>query len=398
MSENKFIQKYAKFLAYHPFIVLFLALLITTAGFYSYGMLGTKSPDVDEILPATLPVTQALYKLNDNLGGGESTAFMIVVELDSNEGSEIIDIRDPEVIKYIELISKQILTIEDITGTTSITTEIKNLNNDKPINSLNEIKKIFQSNPNSFSRIVNDKYSLTIVRVNANQGFDVGFLVNEVQKIIDHTKKPSGIKIQLAGESIANKISEDLTGPDSSKTTMISLLAIITILLITFRSFIYSLLPLFTIIFGVMWTLAFMAITGIQMSSFTAGAISMIVGIGIDFGIQTIMRFKQELATYKANPVLALQKTLENVLKPMFVTTIAAFIGFWSMTLGDFLVIGELGKIMAIGVVCCFLAAVTVVPSISVIWEKYKPKNKLNSPIKVIFRFLKLLTGNVKLK
>jgi len=395
--NNSFIHKYAYFMSHHPFIVLLITLIITISGIFSYGMIKTKSLDVDEILPSTLPVTQALYKLNDNLGGGESTAFMVVIELDPNEGSNINDIRDPKIIKYIDLISNQIMNIEDITGTTSLASQIDTLNKNQPINSLNEVKKYFIDSPNTFARTVNDKYSLTVIRIKANQDFNVGFLQHEVQKVIDNTPKPTGIKIQLAGEEIARNISKELTGPDSSKTTTISLIAIIIILLITFRSIIYSLLPLFTIIFGVMWTFAFIAISGIQMSSFTAGAISMIVGIGIDFGIQTIMRFKQELAISKANPVLALQRTLENVFKPMFITTLAASIGFWSMTMGDFLVLGELGKIMTIGVIYCFLSAVTVVPAISVIWEKYKPKKKLNSPIKVILNFLKLITGNAKL-
>lgn len=389
-----FIKWYAKLVVEHPFWVVFISFLFIGYSMSNLHLLETKQPKVDEILPSSLEVTQGLYKLQDNLGGGESTAFMVVMELDVNEGSDILDIRDPRVLEYSEKIGAQVMNIEDVTGYDSLAKSLYDLNGGK-LNSLPDVKNLYEENSNKFSRIVNDKYSLMIMRIYANEGFDVSKIVSEVQKIIDNTEKPVGVKVVLSGEEIARKVSKDLTNPDSAKTSMISMIAIIAILLITFRSFMYSFLPLLTIIFGVIWMLGFMAISGIQMSSFTAGAISMIIGIGIDFGIQSIMRFKQELA--KANPVLALKVTLENVLKPMFITTCAAFIGFWSMTLGDFLVLGELGKAMAFGVIFCFLAAASIVPAMSIIYEKYKPK-KFNSPKRFLGNFVKLITGRVNLK
>ncbi|MDA3856047.1 MAG: MMPL family transporter [Candidatus Woesearchaeota archaeon] len=390
------IHEYAKIIVNHPFLVIVFALLISVGSFSIYDRLIVDNPNVDEILPDTFSVVDGIQKLSDNLGGGESTAFMIVVELDPELGSNIYDIRDPEVVRYTNILSNQVVGIQDVTGSDSLGNNIYNLNDDKPINNLKDVKELMNDNSNTFDRIVNDKYTLTIIRVYANQGFEVGELQTQVQKIIDNTQKPQGIKVQLAGEAIAGKISEDLTGPDSSKTTMISLFAIIAILLLTFRHPIYTVLPLFTIIFGVIWVFGFIAAAGIKMTNFSSGAISMIIGIGIDFGIQTIMRFKQELAS--AKPVLAMQKTMENVLKPMFITTIASFIGFWSMTYGDFIILGELGKIMAFGVIFCFLAAITVVPAISVLYELHKPKKKLNSPFKIIKKLFMLAKGNANLK
>jgi len=393
----KFIEDYSKLIVNHPYIVLIIAILLSIGSLSVFNLIKIDNPDVDEILPSDFAVVSAMNKLGDNLGGGEGTAFMIVVELDPELGSNsIYDIRDPEVVRYTKLLKEQIINVEDITGASGLGDNVYTLNDDKAVNKLDDVKKIVDDNPITFGRIVNDKYSLTVIRVFANEGFDVGELQVEVQKIIDNTPKPTGVKTLLAGESIAGKISEDLTGPDSSKTTMISLLAIIMILFLTFRNPMYTLLPLFTIIFGVIWVYGFMAVTGIKMTNFSSGAIAMIIGIGIDFGIQTIMRFKQELA--EAKPVLAMQKTMENVLKPMFITTLASVIGFYAMTLGDFIILGELGKIMVLGVIFCFIAAVTVVPVFSILWETHKPKRKINSPFKMLKKLILLMRGKANLK
>ena len=372
-KKFNFIEFYSNLIVDNPIKVIIIMLFIAVFSILSLGGLVTENAAVDEILPPSMPVVSAIQKLNENLGGGESTAFMVVLELDPVIGSDIIDIRDPRVLRYSQLLSKQIMQIEDVVSVSGIGTNTYGLNGDSYVNDIVTAKKIIDDNPVVFSRMVNDKYTLSIIRVGANQGFDVGDLTIQVQKIIDNTEKPEGISSIMAGEQIAKKISEDLTGPDSSKTTMISLFAIILILLLTFRSGVYGTLPLFTIIFGVIFTFGFIVVSGTKFSSISGGAISMIVGIGIDFGIQTIMRFKQELAKL-AKPVLALKKTMQNVLKPMFITTLASFMGFWAMTLGDFTILQDLGKTMAFGVTFCFIAAVTVVPAILILWELHKPK------------------------
>jgi len=372
-EKFNFTKFYSNLIIENPVKVIIVMMIISILSIMSMGGLVTENSSVDEILPSSMPVVSAIQKLNDNLGGGESTAFMVVLELDPIIGTDIVDIRDPRILRYSQLLSKQIIQIDDVVSVSGIGTNTYGLNGNSYVNDIETSKKIIDNNPVVFGRMVNDKYTLSIIRVGANQGFDVGDLTVQVQKIIDNTEKPEGVSAVMAGEMIAKKVSEDLTGPDSSKTTMISLFAIIIILLVTFRSGVYGTLPLFTIIFGVIFTFGFIVVSGTKFSSISGGAISMIVGIGIDFGIQTIMRFKQELANL-AKPVLALKKTMENVLKPMFITTLASFMGFWAMTLGDFTILQDLGKTMAFGVTFCFIAAVTVVPAILILWELHKPK------------------------
>ena len=95
------------------------------------------------------------------------------------------------------------------------------------------------------------------------------------------------------------------------------------------------------------------------------------------------MRFRNEL---KSNlPNKAMELTMQSVLLPMFTTTVAALIGFQAMSLGDLTILQELGRIMSYGVFFCFLAAITIVPVISVLSENFfsNLKNKKNNKNKV---------------
>ena len=75
----------------------------------------------------------------------------------------------------------------------------------------------------------------------------------------------------------------------------------------------------------------------------------------------------------------AMNLTLNNTLPQMFVTTIAALIGFRAMALGQLTLLGDLSTMMSLGILFCFLAAVTIIPPILILNEKLTHKNKIIS-------------------
>jgi predicted RND superfamily exporter protein len=159
-----------------------------------------------------------------------------------------------------------------------------------------------------------------------------------------------------------------------AKTSNLSLVGIIVILIVIFRSIRYGLTPLTTIGIGVLWAFGYIGLMKLSMSSATSGVISMIMGIGIDFGIQVSNRFRQELSENDVNE--AMRSSLNNVIVPMLTTTLAALIGFKAMTMGQLTFLAEMGKMMSYGITACFLAAITIVPALMVLFEKFAQKRK----------------------
>jgi predicted RND superfamily exporter protein len=166
-------------------------------------------------------------------------------------------------------------------------------------------------------------------------------------------------------------------GPDMAKTSMYSLIGILVIILVLFRSIKYGFTPMSTIIFGTIWAMGFVGFIGMGMSSQTSGVLSMIMGIGIDFGIQVVTRYRFELLNIPAlkelhpdldiGPKDSMAVTLNNVIIPMFTTTLAALIGFQAMSLGKLTFLGDMGTIMSYGVAASMVAAITIVPALIII-------------------------------
>ena len=149
--------------------------------------------------------------------------------------------------------------------------------------------------------------------------------------------------------------------PDMKRTSTYSLIGILIVVLVLFRSPKYGFIPLTTILFGTLWAMGYVGLTGMGLTSNTSGVISMIMGIGIDFGIQITTRYRFERAHQL--PPDAMELTLSKVIMPMSTTTLAALIGFPAMSMGQLTFMGAMGRMMIYGVAACMAAAITAVPS-----------------------------------
>ena len=162
--------------------------------------------------------------------------------------------------------------------------------------------------------------------------------------------------------------------PNSS---FISFLGIFVVVILIFYSLRYGVTSLLAVVFGSTWAFGFLGFTGFALNPNTSGALSLILGIGIDFGIQVVTRFRQELRkVYPKAPSgaqghkqagMAIARTMPRVIVPMTISVVAIILGFKAMSLGNLQFVGELGDIMAIGVFMSYLAAITVIPATLVI-------------------------------
>ncbi len=387
------IKKYSSFVSHHPFIILALVAVVSVAAFMFASNVGTKSMDNSDMLPEDYEVITAFEILGDNFGGDASA--MIVIEIDPKypASGEPRDVRTRDIIEYMNIIGKMADTVESITAVNSPATLLKSQNNGFLPKSRREIIEM-TSNP-SYNSYISSDYEIALIRLSLSDDYSGAELVDELEAIINQVEKPAGTIVNLAGETVADPIIEEQIGPDMGRTSQISLLGIIIVLVLLFRSIKYSLTPLSVIAIGVLWAFGYLGLRGLSLSSATSGVISMIMGIGIDFGIQTITRFRHELKD--KNPEKAMETTMNGVFMPMATTTLSALIGFRAMSMGELSMMGEFGDIMSYGITACFFAAITVVPALMVVAERYFPARKKKKRFKNPKKIFKKLINETNL-
>ncbi len=381
------LDSYAKLLCKYPVIMIILIFILIGLSIHYSGKIINSDISYEDILPKTNPVVNGLITYSEYFGSSENVQIAISLNSQIPNSNEIRDVRNYNILKYISNIEQYFYNNQNIKKIDSPISLIKESNNGVLPKSEENIKKIISQNP-SFSNYFSSDYEMVLITISLEKGIDSSKVLAEMENMLKEIPKPEGVSVDITGSAITGEIINRDLSSDTKKTSMYSMFGIILVLLFIFGSIKWGLLPLTTIICGVIFTMGFVGFMGLKMSTATSGVMSMIMGIGIDFGIQIISRFKQEK---KNKPKIeSMIITLNNVFMPMFITTIAAVIGFISMGLGDLSVMADMGRIMAYGTVFCFLSAITIVPALTLVLDDLTLfNNKTSVSINVNASFIK---------
>ncbi len=365
-------SSYAKLVIKAPWIFILLVIILSGFLFIQSQNVETVSSDNSDALPDNIDVIVAFNKITDKFGSSDSA--MIVLQLDPEQKFAVSDIRSRSVFEAMSLLGDLALDLDDIDSVTSAVTLIKSSNAGILPSSDMEIRSFVNSNP-FMGQYLSDNYDLAIISLSLSDNYDELDLLSELNSVITQVHLPPGLIVDLGGDVLAGAIVSQTIGEDMGKTSMYSLLGILIVLFFIFRSLKYTFMPLVTIGVGILWTMGYIGLMGMNLSSVTSGVISMIMGIGIDFGIQIVSRFRQEMKT--TSLLVSMTTTLNAVFMPMTTTTLAAVIGFKAMSLGDLTFLAEMGQMMSYGVIGCYFAAMLILPSLLVLFETtFANKNK----------------------
>ena len=375
----KLIEAYAKLTARYPYVVLLLVIIFTVFAINQASNLQTRGTAFSKMFPKDMEIIKTLHTVQDEFSG--ATTLSIAIEIDESDGSRasITDVRDPEVVRYADLLAQKSKKADLVLDAKSAADIIKRENNGIIPDSKRKIKQILDDSFEA-ERYVSGDYKMTLVRIDlANVEEKEEEVIENIERVISTTTPPPGVKAGISGEPTIAVTFKRSTGPDMQRTSKYAFIGIFIISMVIFASVRHGILPLISVILGLTWAFGLMGLLGIKISSQMAGFASMVMGIGIDFAIQIVSRYREELhaisSSFKAGGKAreaeeAIKRTISGVILPMSTTTIAALVGFQVMSLGKLTIMADLGRVMSLGVLTSMIAAITFVPSMLIIFEK----------------------------
>ncbi len=195
-----------------------------------------------------------------------------------------------------------------------------------------------------------------------------------VRREIDALKKLpqfKGVTVGLTGVPVLEHEEMVTSQGDITKATVISLLLTVLLLLLAFRGL--ATMAAAMISLGVAISLSF------GFATFAVGHLNilsmvfaiMLIGIGVEYGIQVVLRYKEELALGVAEEEAIGQGLNRNIWAiVMAAATVAA--AFLTFVATDFKGISELGIIAGGGVAICVLVTFTVLPATLVLMARWR--------------------------
>ena len=365
-----------------PWLFILAAVLIAGSGLY-FGLQIDKDMSAEDVTAEGSPIVKSINVLRDDFPGlGGETCYVIV------KG----DISDPGVLEDINGAIINMMDDEHISdaggSVKSIIPALKQLYNasdptgDGLPESKDEIRSLFEvlydqgiqdrlppeSSRSMLSRSKEGEFVGTAIILSAVNvsGPGGGDLLNELEKDLESLESREGVEIMYAGFVFERYDMLDQMIDGLTTSTFITTLLVMIIVILLFRSFRYGIITTIPVILVIGWIMGLMSITRYQWNMVTVTITSMTVGVGIDYSIHLVERYRQE----RENSVeirKAMSKALATTGGSLFAAAATTFGGFFVMSFSTIGMYNAFGVLVSLMILFAFLAAVLVLPP-AILW------------------------------
>ncbi|MDE2668142.1 MAG: MMPL family transporter [Chloroflexota bacterium] len=125
------------------------------------------------------------------------------------------------------------------------------------------------------------------------------------------------------------------------------------------------------IVLVLVWVLGTMALLGIPYNVVTALITALSIGIGVDYTIHVIHRYKEEFAHLR-DPEAAASRTLATTGSALIGSALTTALGFGVLVFSPLTPFQQFGVVTAITIAYALVAAVLVVPPAMIVWGAYQ--------------------------
>lgn len=248
------------------------------------------------------PIRVADRELN-KLIGGTYISYLVL------EGGSEDDIKRPDVIGYTEKLQRHLEANPLVGKTTSIADVVKRVNyvlhdQDKKYERLPEDKEtigqylfifLMSASPDELDNFVDYAYKKANIWVQLKSGDnrDMTAVVKEAQDYLNTHPLPAGIKARWSGLPYLNITWQKLMVSGMLKATIGTWWVVFIVMILQFRSFWWGIVGMFPLVFAVVFSYGLIGFAGKEYDMPIAVCSTLAIGLGDDFAIHFISRFRQ---------------------------------------------------------------------------------------------------------
>ncbi len=319
------------------------------------------------------PIRVADEILNHKFGG--TSLFNVVLD-----GVNSDDIKDPAVLREMDALQSRLMGMEDIGKTVSVVDFIKRMNQamhdgDPAHYTIPESRELvgqylllfsFSGGAGELDSFVDFDYrsGQILLQLKSQSGYLAQGVVDEVNDYRKHQlESPRVAGIFTTGLSMLAKEFNRLVVQSQVRSFMVSFVLVILIVSVMFKSFklgCYSVVPL---VVPIVLNFGIMGITGIKLNAATAVIASLAIGIGIDYSIHFLSRYRHEIRLHDSVEK-AIETSLNTSGRAILYNALAVAAGFLVLVPSNFVIISQLGILVALVMITTSLASITLLPAI----------------------------------
>ncbi len=287
---------------------------------------------------------------------------------------ETSDPLNPQVLSYIDELERDINQQENVVGSASIVDFLKSANGGTLPQSKGEIDRIVALIPAETKATVIPSNVLTLVQITLSEGLSAEAktaTLKNVEALIANDNPPPGIKISVSGsEAFAEQMKNEM---GSSMGVLIggAMVLMVIVMGILFAYASHRFLPVLFVGIGLTTAMGFVGLAGIKLNMAVIGAFPVMIGLGIDYGIQFHARLDEEARKGSLDKAVMVMVTRTG--PAVMYAMLATCMGFVAMFISTVPMIRSFGLVAMIGVMVCFVVSLIGIPTVAHL-VNYTPK------------------------
>lgn len=328
--------------------------------------------DPNNYYPDEHPIAYSGRLVNDNLGGAQNISVVF-------QG----DIKDPGIMNKIDNMEHELNEMPEVGNTTSIARVVRQMSRalndpeeewyDKIPDSRNAVAQYFElysmsGDPDDFEKMVDFPYehALLTARLNTASTKKMDSVINRIKQ---KTANDPDVKLVGGFGSILSELAHKVV--DGQLLSLgLAILVVGILLMILFRSVVAGLISAIPLAVSVTILFGLMGIFRIELNVATAMLSSIMIGVGVDYTIHFLWRFKEERQN-GFDPQEAAKKTLITTGRGIFFNALSVIIGFVVLLTSSFIPVRFFGFLVVVSISSCLMGALILIPALCIV---IKPK------------------------
>jgi len=365
------LQRAGVWVTNYPKRIITGALLISAIGILGIFFIQVDT-NVESYFSKKSEVGRSTALINSKFGGSQFISVLFSGEVLSPEVLRSMEYYEQEISKNpaVGLVSSPVTLIKELSKGFYIEGEAGYNQIPETADEVYQLMEVFAlgENEDAISQFLDYDYENARLLISMKEGSNIA--KKELLKQLDVlTKDDSNVQF-VAGAGLTEIELADIVVSGQLKSLMFAMAVIFLLLSVVFRSPKAGLLSSLPLSIAILLLFGLMGLFGIAIDIATALLSSIMIGVGVDYTIHLLWRFKEERRLGQSHAE-AMKTTIQTSGRGIVINGISVIVGFLPLTLSGFTPLKFFGALIVISIAACLVCSLLLVPAIVML---FKPK------------------------
>ena len=377
LEPDNFLSSFADWVISHKKKIIIISLIIFIAGIIGAQNLWINSSFLSKF-EEDEEIKIANNFINDHFGG--TTNLNVIIKSDNNDA-----LKNPIYLEDIWQLQKELENMPEVGDSLALTDFLRRINkvmneDQEEYNRVPKSRELvaqylllysMSGDPDDLNKVVDYDYRRANLQVNLKND-DARLISAVIDKIESYqrTSSLSELEIDYAGSAYTNRVFARLILEGQIKSLVLSIIIVIILLALLFKSFTAGMFGSLPIVITAAVNFGIMGYLNISLNTTTALISSIAVGMGIDYSIHLLSKYKK-YGEKNSDPQIAAENTMKSSGKAIIFNALVVITGFLVLHFSSFPPNRELGYLVSLSLFNSFVLTLTLVVALI---DRYKPK------------------------